>query len=102
MFSSSCLFRCKRITCQFIGPPLWVLFSDIKFIRAWQGESQASGPQVWIYTMLESSVSAASYYYPFALSVSVWVCSIAIDPMGPRGVTPLSYIFKALGPMKKA
>ena len=37
--------------------------------------------------MLESPGSAASYYCPFALKVSVRVCSIAVDPMGPRGVT---------------
>ena len=42
--------------------------------------------------MLEIFISAASYYCPFALirgltRVSVRVCSIAVDPMGPRGVT---------------
>ena len=39
-----------------------------------------------------SPVFAASYYCPFALirgptRVSVRVCNIAVDPMGPRGVT---------------
>ena len=62
-----------------------MLFSDIVLIRTWQGMSQASGPQVWIYTMLESLVSAAKYYCSFALirgstRVSVRVCNIAIDP----------------------
>ena len=53
--------------------------------RTWQGVSQASGPQVWIYTMLESPIFATSYYWPFALirsptRVSVRVCNIAVDP----------------------
>ena len=42
--------------------------------------------QCWV------KISAAKYYCPFALiygliRVSVRVCSITVDPMGPRGVT---------------
>ena len=66
MFYSSCLFRYKRVLASYLTP-LWVLFLDIGLSSAWQGKSQASGPQVWIYTMLKSHIFAASYYYPFAL-----------------------------------
>ena len=62
--------------------PFGVLFFSI---RVGQVLGQASGPQVWIYTMLESPVFAASYYCPFPLirgptRVSVQVCNIAVDP----------------------
>ena len=61
----------------------------VLFFRYYSGQDlkQASGPKVWLYTMLKIFISAASYYCPFALRVSVRVCSIAVDPMGPQGVT---------------
>ena len=66
----------------------------VLFFRYYSGQDfkQASGPQVWLYTILKNFIFTASYYCPFALirgltRVSVRVCSIAVDSMGPRGVT---------------
>ena len=68
----------------YLTPFVGVVFRYV-LIRTWQGMSQASGPQVWIFTMFESPISVASYYCPFALircptRVSVRVCNIVVDP----------------------
>ena len=73
-----------------------MLFLDIVLNQIWQDMSQASGLQVWIYTMLKSPISAASYYCPFALirgptRVSVWVCNIAVDPRWVLGVLQIKW-----------